>query len=120
VFPWHALQRQVRITGPVSRVERPESEEYFSSRPYGSQIGAWASRQSAPVSSRAELDEAYDRFARRFPEGTAVPLPDFWGGYRVAIETAEFWQGRANRLHDRLRYVRAESGGGWRVERLWP
>ena len=120
LFPWHALHRQVRISGPVTRVDRAESEAYFRSRPYGSQIGAWASRQSARAGTRAELDEAYERLAQRFPEGTAVPLPDFWGGYRVSVDTAEFWQGRENRLHDRLRYVRTESGDRWRVERLWP
>lgn len=120
LFPWHALHRQVRITGPVSRVDAAENEAYFTSRPYGSQIGAWASRQSTPAGSRAELDQAYERLAQRFPEGTEVPRPEFWGGYRVGVDTAEFWQGRENRLHDRLRYVRTASGDGWRVERLWP
>ena len=117
LFPWHALERQVRITGPVTLVDDAESDAYFGSRPYGSQIGAWSSRQSAPAGSRAELDEAYEAYAARFPEGSPVPRPDFWGGYRVAIETAEFWQGRVNRLHDRLRY-RRDAGGGWVVERL--
>ena len=120
LFPWHPLERQVRIAGPVSKVDVAESAAYFGSRPYGSQIGAWSSRQSAHAGSRGELDEAYESFAERFPEGSPVPLPDFWGGYRVAIDSAEFWQGRANRLHDRLRYRRTESGTGWLVERLWP
>jgi pyridoxamine 5'-phosphate oxidase len=120
LFPWHPLERQVRVTGPVSKVDPEQSQAYFTSRPYGSQIGAWSSRQSAPAGSRAELDEAYDETAKRFPEGTPVPLPAFWGGYRVVIETAEFWQGRVNRLHDRLRYRRNERGDGWLVERLWP
>jgi pyridoxamine 5'-phosphate oxidase len=119
LFPWHPLQRQVRIFGPVSRVDAAESAAYFATRPRGSQLGAWASRQSAPAESRAELDRAYEAAERRWPEGTEVPLPEFWGGFRVAIETAEFWQGRENRLHDRLRYVRTPAGG-WRVERLWP
>jgi pyridoxamine 5'-phosphate oxidase len=120
LFPWHALERQVRITGPVSKIDTVESEVYFSSRPYGSRIGAWASRQSATVGSRAELDQAYEAMTMRFPETGPVPLPDFWGGYRIAIETAEFWQGRVNRLHDRLRYRRTKIGDGWVVERLWP
>ena len=118
LFPWHGLERQVRISGPVERVTRGESEAYFAQRPYGSRVGAWASRQSAVAASREELDVAYAQAAKRFPEGTDVPLPDFWGGYRVAIETAEFWQGRKDRLHDRLRYVRADDT--WRIERLWP
>jgi pyridoxamine 5'-phosphate oxidase len=120
LFPWHALQRQVRVTGPVSKVDPEQSEAYFTSRPYGSQIGAWASRQSAPAGSRSELDAAYEELAERFPDGAPVPLPEFWGGYRVAIDTAEFWQGRVNRLHDRLRYRRNDRGDGWLVERLWP
>jgi pyridoxamine 5'-phosphate oxidase len=120
LFPWHALERQVRITGPVSKIDPGQSEAYFSSRPYGSKIGAWTSRQSAPVGSRAELDDAYAAMTMRFPETGPVPRPDFWGGYRVAVETAEFWQGRVNRLHDRLRYRQAKIGADWIVERLWP
>jgi len=120
LFPWHPLERQVRITGPVRKIDTADSEAYFSSRPYGSQIGAWSSRQSQPAGSRAELDAAYESFADRFPAGSSVPLPEFWGGYRVAIETAEFWQGRVNRLHDRLRYRRGGTGTDWVVERLWP
>lgn len=121
LFPWHALERQVRITGPVERVSREQSAAYFASRPRGSQLGAWASRQSEPASSRQELDAAYAEAERRWPDGTAVPMPDFWGGYRVEIATAEFWQGRQNRLHDRLRFVRTGgSDGEWTVERLWP
>lgn len=120
LFPWHPLERQVRITGSVMKTGAAESEAYFRSRPYGSQIGAWSSRQSAPAGSRAELDEAYESHAQRFPEGTAMPRPDFWGGYRVAVETAEFWQGRVNRLHDRLRYRRNDADDDWVVERLQP
>ena len=115
LFPWHALERQVRITGGVERVDAALSDAYFSARPYGSQIGAWSSRQSAPAASRGELDEAYASYAARFPGQAPVPRPDFWGGYRVAIDTAEFWQGRVNRLHDRLRYRRSDDGaaGSW-------
>jgi len=122
LFPWHPLERQVRVTGPVTRVSEEEAAAYFASRPRGSQAGAWASRQSDRAPSREALDEAYREVEQRFPVGTPVPIPEFWGGYRVAIETAEFWQGRENRLHDRLRYVRAGTGAGsaWEVERLWP
>ena len=120
LFPWHALERQVRIVGPVSTISAEESDAYFASRPYGSQVAAWSSPQSTIAGSRAELDAAYVAQAERFPGGSDVPRPPFWGGYRVAIDTAEFWQGRVNRLHDRLRYRRDESGEGWAVERLWP
>lgn len=119
LFPWHALERQVRVSGAVSRVGRDETAAYFWSRPRGSQIAAWASRQTDVAASRAELDASYAAYEQRWPDGAAVPVPDFWGGYRVAIETAEFWQGRQNRLHDRLRYRRG-SDDAWTVERLWP
>ncbi len=117
VFHWAVLQRQVRVEGSVERLTHAESEAYFQTRPRGSQIGAWASRQSAELSSREELDrrvrEHQDRFA-----GQAVPLPPFWGGFRLTPTAIEFWQGRINRLHDRLRYVR--DGSGWTVARLYP
>jgi len=120
LFPWHALERQVRVTGPVTRVSRAESAAYFADRPRGSQLGAWASRQSAQAASRDELDSAYLETERRF-EGRDVPVPDFWGGYRVRIDSAEFWQGRDSRLHDRLRYTRRSVDEEvWTVERLWP
>jgi pyridoxamine 5'-phosphate oxidase len=118
LFPWHAIQRQVIIEGPVSALSAAESEPYFHSRPRGSQLGAWASRQSSVIGSRAELDERYAELARRWPEGTEVPMPDFWGGFRVAPEVVEFWQGRTNRMHDRLRYRR--EGDKWVIERLAP
>jgi pyridoxamine 5'-phosphate oxidase len=116
VFPWHAMHRQVIAAGPVSRLSEAESAAYFHSRPRGSQLGAWASRQSSVVASRTELDERYTELEKRWPE--VVPVPDFWGGYLLAPETVEFWQGRANRLHDRLRYVRTDFG--WTIERLSP
>jgi pyridoxamine 5'-phosphate oxidase len=118
LFPWHAIHRQVIIEGPVTALTTAQSEPYFRSRAHGSQIGAWASRQSAVIGSRAELDDRYAELARRWPEGTDVPMPDFWGGYRVIPEVVEFWQGRLNRLHDRLRYRR--DGGAWVIERLSP
>ena len=118
VFPWHALRRQVVVAGPVTRLPEAETAAYFHSRPYGSQLGAWASRQSSVIHSRDELEERYIALAARWPESASVPVPDFWGGYLLTPDTVEFWQGRANRLHDRLRYTRTDSG--WTVERLSP
>ena len=118
LFPWHAIRRQVIIEGPVTPLTTTESQPYFRSRAHGSQVGAWASRQSAVIGSRAELDDRYAELARRWPEGTDIPMPDFWGGYLVIPEVVEFWQGRPNRLHDRLRYRR--DGAAWVIERLAP
>lgn len=125
VFPWHAMGRQVIIEGPVTALSQAESEPYFHSRPRGSQLGAWASRQSTVLASRAELDARFARLAERWPPGAEVPMPDFWGGYRVTPETVEFWQSRPSRLHDRLRYRRAPArvpgaAAEWIVERLAP
>ncbi|UED88532.1 pyridoxamine 5'-phosphate oxidase [Streptomyces profundus] len=119
LFPWHPIARQVIVQGPVARTGRDETAAYFRTRPHGSQLGAWASEQSAPVASRAALDGMYAELAARYPEGEDVPAPPNWGGYRVRPEAVEFWQGRANRLHDRLRYERA-ADGGWSVGRLCP
>ncbi|MCF6526228.1 pyridoxamine 5'-phosphate oxidase [Streptomyces sp. JJ36] len=118
LFPWHGVARQVIVAGRASRIGRDETAAYFRTRPHGSQLGAWASEQSSRVASREELDRLYAELAARYPEGEDVPAPPHWGGYRVAVESVEFWQGRENRLHDRLRYVRTESG--WVVERLCP
>ena len=118
VFPWYPMHRQVIVEGTVSPLSTAESEPYYRSRPHGSQVGAWASRQSTVLGSRAELDERYAELSRRWPEGTDVPMPDFWGGYRVIPDVVEFWQGRVNRLHDRFRYRR--HGDGWVIERLAP
>ncbi len=117
-FPWQALHRQVIIEGPVMPLSTAESEPYFHSRPRGSQLGAWASRQSTELSTRTELEDRYAELERRWPEGTQVPMPEFWGGYRLTPERMEFWQGRPSRLHDRFRYTR--QGSGWRVRRLAP
>ncbi|GAA0996401.1 pyridoxamine 5'-phosphate oxidase [Acrocarpospora macrocephala] len=116
VFPWHAMRRQVRVEGSAVRVAREETEAYFRSRPYGSRIGAWASRQSAVVRSREELDQRYAELAARWPEDP--PVPDFWGGIRIVPSEIEFWQGQADRMHDRLRFRR--SAGRWILERLAP
>ncbi|MCX4906493.1 pyridoxamine 5'-phosphate oxidase [Streptomyces sp. NBC_00878] len=119
LFPWHAMARQVIVSGTARRTGRDETAAYFRTRPHGSQLGAWASAQSSVISSRAEVDASYAELAARYPEGEQVPVPPNWGGFRIAPRTVEFWQGRENRLHDRLRYV-AQEDGSWRVERLSP
>lgn len=116
-FSWIEVRRQVRVVGHAARVSAAESDAYFATRPRGSQLGAWASDQSAIIASRAELDARYDDVETRFA-GTTIPRPSHWGGYRVAPVIVEFWQGRENRLHDRLRYTR--DGAVWRLERLAP
>ena len=118
LFFWAALERQIRITGRVTRVSREESEQYFHSRPFESQVGAWASDQSRVVSGRAALEERYAELTETHA-GNTVPLPPFWGGFRVAPEAVEFWQGRSSRLHDRLLYSR-QQGGEWARVRLAP
>ncbi|CQR63446.1 pyridoxamine 5'-phosphate oxidase [Streptomyces leeuwenhoekii] len=119
LFPWHPMARQVIVAGVARRTGRDETAAYFRTRPHGSQLGAWASSQSSVVAGREELDAAYAELAARYPEGEQVPVPPHWGGFRVVPRSVEFWQGRENRLHDRLRYVAGEDGG-WRVERLGP
>jgi pyridoxamine 5'-phosphate oxidase len=116
VFPWYALHRQVLVTGRVERSSRAETEDYFATRPRGAQLGAWASRQSQPLASRAELEAAWAEVGQRYPE--EVPAPPHWGGFRLAPTSVEFWQGRRSRLHDRLRFRLA--GDAWVVERLSP
>lgn len=116
LFPWHPIRRQVRVEGSVARLTHEESAAYFNSRPYGSRIAAWASRQSAVVRSREELDARYAELASRWPE--EPPVPDFWGGFRVMPMEVEFWQGQLERMHDRLRYRRVHPG--WVLERLAP
>lgn len=121
LFPWHDLERQVRVEGPVSRTTVGESEAYWRQRPRGSQLGAWASPQSAVLASARDLrDRLAEVIARHGAEDSTarVPLPSNWGGFRVVPDSVEFWQGRTDRLHDRLRYRRVESG--WQVERLAP
>jgi len=118
LFPWVRLGRQVTVTGRVEKIPKSESVQYFLSRPRGSQLSAWASAQSNVISSRAILESAFATVKRRFAEGE-VPLPDFWGGYRVDPNSIEFWQNRKDRLHDRFLYNRGESGA-WRIDRLTP
>lgn len=118
-FAWLDLHRQVRVRGTVERVSDRESDEYFASRPRDSQIGAWASPQSQPITDRAVLMARVDEVAARF-EGSVVPRPPHWGGFRLRPISIEFWQGRPNRLHDRFRYTRRDVAAGWIIERLAP
>lgn len=118
LFTWLDLERQVKIQGRAEKIGAAESLRYFASRPFGSRLGAWVSHQSSIISSRKLLEMKLDEMKRKFAGGE-VPLPSFWGGYRVRPELFEFWQGRENRLHDRLQYTPAD-GEGWKIERLAP
>ena len=115
-FHWPVLERQVRVAGSVARISQEESAAYFATRPRGSRIGAWASRQSSPLPDRATLLGRVDKYKARYPDD--VPLPPFWGGYRLVPERIEFWQGKADRLHERLAFTR--EGEGWAAVRLYP
>jgi pyridoxamine 5'-phosphate oxidase len=117
LFPWLDLERQVKISGTVEKISTLESIKYFSSRPKDSQLGAWASSQSSSISSRQALLMQFESMKNKFKQGE-VPLPDFWGGYRVVPQRIEFWQGRENRLHDRFVYIK--QGEDWVIERLAP
>ncbi|SNR56755.1 Pyridoxamine 5'-phosphate oxidase [Haloechinothrix alba] len=117
-FPWYGLHRQVNLRGEVEKVDAAETAEYWASRPRGSQLGAWASPQSGVVPDRRNLENALQVVERRFADTDEIPPPPHWGGWRIRPETVEFWQGRENRMHDRLRYVRHD--GEWRIERLAP
>lgn len=120
LFPWYAMERQVTISGYASQIEREESESYFATRPWSSQIGAWASAQSSPLASREELEQRYAGAAEKWPEGSVVPCPPHWGGYRVLPIAIEFWQGRYSRLHDRIRYERQHTDAHWEINRYYP
>ena len=118
LFPWYPMERQVIVTGRAEKVPAAESDSYFSSRPWSSQIGAWASEQSQVLESRSELEKRWAEFAAQYPEGTTVPRPSHWGGFIVRANSLEFWQGRYSRLHDRIRYSRV--GQSWEIERFFP
>jgi pyridoxamine 5'-phosphate oxidase len=118
LFPWLPLERQVSISGPVEKITPVESLAYFSSRPFGSRLGAWVSSQSSIIPSRKFLEMKFEEMKNKFA-AEEVPLPDFWGGYRVVPEAIEFWQGSANRLHDRFHYTR-QKDQSWKIERLSP
>jgi len=118
LFPWHALGRQVKITGTAEKIPTSESFKYFSTRPRGSQLGAWASPQSQVIKSRAMLDTLLGQMKDKFSHGE-IPLPDSWGGYRISPDSFEYWQARESRLHDRFLYTQ-EQEGAWQIERLAP
>ena len=120
LFPWFAMERQVSISGFAEKISEVESAEYFATRPWASQIGAWASAQSAPLASREELEQRFVGASEKWPQGSSVPKPPHWGGYRVTPISIEFWQGRYSRLHDRLRYERANSNAEWEITRYYP
>jgi pyridoxamine 5'-phosphate oxidase len=120
LFPWEPLQRQVRVEGVARRLDATVSDRYFATRPRGAQVGAWASPQSSVVPGRDALEAAYAEAEARWRPTEPVPRPDDWGGFVVVPDAVEFWQGRADRMHDRLRYRRSGDAGGWTVERLAP
>lgn len=124
LFPWYAMERQVIVQGFAAKLSQEDSDAYFQTRPWSSQIGAWASQQSSPLSSREELQIRFDGAAAKWPEGTKVPTPPHWGGYLVTPFSIEFWQGRYSRLHDRIRFERSQNSGqpsgDWVSQRYYP
>jgi pyridoxamine 5'-phosphate oxidase len=120
LFPWYAMERQVIVLGQAERISESDSASYFATRPWSSQIGAWASSQSQKLESRVELEKNWEKFALQYPEGSVVPKPPHWGGYLVRATSIEFWQGRYSRLHDRLRFTLDSASANWVLQRLYP
>lgn len=120
LFFWHELERQIRVSGSITKIETDKSAAYFQKRPHDSQVGAWVSQpQSGEVTSREIMEQTFHQLQTDYPEGKAVPTPEFWGGYELTVENIEFWQGRANRMHDRIVYYR-ETATSWTTKRLLP
>ncbi len=120
LFFWNELERQVRVSGSIAKIEAEKSSAYFQKRPHDSQVGAWVSEpQSAEVSSRDVMEARFEALKTKYPENAQVPTPEFWGGYEITIETIEFWQGRANRMHDRVVYTQIDDTS-WSTKRLLP
>lgn len=119
LFPWYPMERQVIISGSATKISESASAEYFATRPWSSQIGAWASAQSSELDSRETLEASWKEYAERYPEGSSVPKPPHWGGFLVTPSVIEFWQGRYSRLHDRLRYEKTTQSN-WKLQRIFP
>ncbi len=124
LFFWHELERQIRISGRIAKIDAEKSAAYFQKRPHDSQIGAWVSQpQSGEVTNREVMEQTFEQLQAKYPENTTVPTPAFWGGYEITVETIEFWQGRANRMHDRIVYTQdddSQSAESWTTKRLLP
>ena len=127
LFFWHTLERQIRISGHIAKIDAEKSAAYFQKRPHDSQVGAWVSQpQSGVIANRDKMEARFEELKSQYPEGSTVPTPEFWGGYEITIEEIEFWQGRANRMHDRIVYTRSsgdsahDTAGDWQIQRLLP
>ncbi|GAA0319917.1 pyridoxamine 5'-phosphate oxidase [Psychrobacter aestuarii] len=121
LFFWHALERQIRISGHIHKIDAQKSAAYFQKRPHDSQVGAWVSQpQSGEVDNREVMEARFEALQHQYPEGSAVPTPEFWGGYELCAERVEFWQGRANRMHDRIVYTKDNAQTDWHTARLLP